>query len=179
MDQLLKMAADSGMTKEQGEAATGGIFSLVKKELASGDFSKIAKKIPEIEGLIKKHEASTKDAAGSAGAAVGSAVSALGGKSSGAGAGGSADTAGGSASAIASLLAMLSSQGITAKELNSFMPKVVSMVKSQAGVDISKILGVSGETPSTGGAAAPASLGSKNPIAKLMDMFGGGKKQTA
>jgi hypothetical protein len=175
MDQLLKMAADSGMTKEQGEAATGGIFSLVKKGLDSGDFSKIVKKIPEVEGLIKEHETSTKAAGtGGAGDLVGSAMSAIGGGKSGAG--GSADTAGGSAGGIASLLASLSSKGVSAKELNKFMPQVVSLVKTQAGVDISKILGVSA-TPSTGGTADPASAESKNPMSRFMGMFG--KKQKA
>jgi hypothetical protein len=175
MDQLLKMAADSGMTKEQGEAATGGIFSLVKKGLNSGDFNKIVKVIPEVEGLIKEHDTSTKAATGGAGDLVGSAMSAIGGGKSGAGAGGSADTAGGSAGGVASLLATLSSQGVSAKELNKFMPQVVSLVKTQAGVDISKILGVSGATPSTGGTAAPASAESKNPFSRFMGMFG--KKQ--
>jgi hypothetical protein len=174
MDQLLKMAADSGMTKEQGEAATGGIFSLVKKGLGSGDFNKIVKMIPEVEGLIKEHETSTKAATGGAGDLVGSAMSAIGGGKSGAG--GSADTVGGTAGGVASLLATLSSQGISAKELNKFMPQVVSLVKTQAGVDISKILGVSGVTPSTEGTGAPASAESKNPISRFMGMFGNKQK---
>jgi hypothetical protein len=166
MDQLLKMAADSGMTKEQGEAATGGIFSLVKKQLASGDFNKIVKMIPEVEGLVKEHETSTKAATteGGAGGMLGSAMAAAG------------DTAGGSAGGIASLLSSLSSKGVTAKEMNKFMPQVVSLVKNQSGVDIGKILGVSGSTPSTGEAAAPE--GSSSPIGRFMGMFGG-KKQKA
>jgi hypothetical protein len=169
MDQLLKMAADSGMTKEQGEAATGGIFSLVKKQLASGDYKKIVKMIPEVEGLVKEHETSTKAATtGGAGGMIGSAMSA---------AGGTADTAGGSAGGVASLLASLSSQGVTPKELNKFMPQVVSLVKTQSGVDIGKILGVSDATPSAGGTAAPAKEGSTNPMSRFMGMFG--KKQKA
>jgi hypothetical protein len=169
MDQLLKMAADSGMTKEQGEAATGGIFSLVKKQLASGDFKKIVKMIPQVEGLVKEHETSTKAAnTGGAGGMLGSAMAA---------AGGTADTAGGSAGGIASLLTSLSSKGVTAKELNKFMPQVVSLVKTQSGVDIGKILGVSGATPSTGDTAAPTSAESKNPMGRFMGMFG--KKQKA
>jgi hypothetical protein len=66
MDQLLKMAADAGMTKEQGKAASGGIFSLVKKTLDSGDYNKILQKIPEIKGVVvSNHEESTKNAAAS------------------------------------------------------------------------------------------------------------------
>jgi hypothetical protein len=169
MDQLLKMAADSGMTKEQGQAATGGIFSLVKKGLDSGDFNKILKMIPEVEGLVQEHEKSTKAAATTGGGGlVGSAMTALGSN----GADDGAAAAGGSAGGIASLLAMLSSQGVSAKELNKFMPQVVSHVQTQCGVDISKILGVSGATPSTGGTAAPAKAGSSNPIAAVMGMFG-------
>jgi hypothetical protein len=172
MDQLLKMAADSGMTKEQGQAATGGIFSLVKEALDAGDFNKIVKTIPELEGLVQEHETSTKAAAatdgGGAGGLLGSAMSALGSS----GASGSAPAAGGSAGGIASLLAMLSSHGVSAKELNTFMPQVVSLVKTQCGVDISKILGVSGATSSAEGTAAPATAGSSNPLASLMGMFG-------
>ena len=168
MDKLLKMAADSGMSKEQGEAATGCIFSLVKKQLASGDYNKIVKMIPEVDGLVKEHETSTKAATtGGAGDKLGSALAAAGGR---------ADTAGGSAGGIASLLASLSSKGVTAKELNKFMPQVVSLVKSQCGVDIGKILGVSGNPPLTGEKEAPAGS-SKNPIGRFMGMFG--KKQKA
>jgi hypothetical protein len=174
MDQLLKMAADSGMTKEQGQAATGGIFSLVKGALDSGDFNKIVKMIPEVEGLVQEHETSTKAAAatdgGGAGGLLGSAMSALG--SSGGAAGGSAPAAGGSAGGIASLLAMLSSHGVTAKQLNAYMPQVVSLVKTQCDVDISKVLGVSGAAPSAEETAAPASAGSSNPLARLMGVFG-------
>jgi hypothetical protein len=61
MDQLLKMAADAGMTKEHGKAASGGIFSLVKKTLDSGDYNKILQKIPEIEGLVSEQSAITKN----------------------------------------------------------------------------------------------------------------------
>jgi hypothetical protein len=166
MDQLLKIAADSGMTKEQGQAATGGIFSLVKEALDSGDFNKIVKMIPEVEGLVQKHEISTKAAdatdGGGAGGLLGSAMSALGSSGAGSSAG----------AGITSLLAMLSSHGVTVKELNAFMPQVVSLVKTQCGVDISKILVVSGATPSAEGAVAPASAGSSNPLASRMSMFG-------
>jgi hypothetical protein len=172
MDSLLKMAADAGMTQEQGEAATGGIFALIKKNLESGQYTQILEKIPEIDGLVNKHEEATRDAA-SGGGLMGSLTSALG-SSSGAG-------------GIAGLLAVLGKQGISAKSVNAFLPQIAPLVKKQCGIDISSILGVpsssasgtSGETAggtSTSGEAAGGTGSSSDAASKLMGsamgMFG-------
>jgi hypothetical protein len=147
MDQLLKMAADAGMTKEQGKAASGGIFSLVKKTLDSGDYNKILQKIPEIKGVVvSNHEESTKNAAASGqggdGGLAASTMSALG--SSG---------AGGSAGGVAALFTALSSKGVNAKELSAFIPQLTSFVQWQCGADIGKILRVSAAATAAEGAA--------------------------
>jgi hypothetical protein len=68
---------------------------------------------------------------------------------------------------------MLSSQGVSAKELNEFILQVLSLVKTHCGVDsISKILGVSGATLSPQGTpAASANARSSNCVARLMGKF--------
>jgi hypothetical protein len=166
MDSILKMAADAGMTKEQGEAATGGIFSLVKKNLESRQYKQILEKIPGLDGLVNKHEVASRDAA-SSGGLMGSLTSAL--ESSGGGAGG-----------IAGLMAVLGKQGISANSVSSFLPQVAPLVQKQCGIDISSILGVP-STPSASGTgssgeAAGSATSSSDTASKLMDgamgMFG-------
>jgi hypothetical protein len=166
MDSILKMAADAGMTQEQGEAATGGIFSLVKKQLESGQFKQILEKIPEIDGLVDKHEVATKDAA-SSGGLMGSLTSALGSTESGAG-------------GIAGLLAVLGKQGISAKSVTNFLPQIAPLVQKQCGIDISSILGVPSSSAASGsgtsGDASGDTTSGSDTASKLMGsamgMFG-------
>lgn len=159
MDQILKMAADAGMTKDQGEAATGGIFSMIKKTLDSGDFSKITSKVPEIDDLVNKHEAGAASGGGGGGM-FGSAMSKLGG-------------AGGGAGGLPELFASLSKQGIGTQEVNKFMPQLASFTKESCGVDIGSILGV----PATSAGGAGDAAGSMNEqasaaLGNAMGMFG-------
>lgn len=142
MEEILKLAGDAGMSKEQAEKATGGIMSLVKSSLESGDYSKILQSIPEIESLVAKHEEETTSRAGG-NDLMGSAMSMMnsfGGSGSG-GAGGQNAAAGG-ASSITGLLALLQGQGIGLQQLNSFMPMLTNLLKGKSGVDVSSILGV-------------------------------------
>ena len=136
MDQILKLASNAGLTQEQGEATTGGIMSLVKKTLGSNDYKKILEKIPEIGGLVTKHEESTRDGGGE-GDLMGSLMSSLG-------------SSGGTAGGVAGLLATLQKQGINANEVNKFMPQLASFVQKTCGVDVSSMLGFSASS-TTGG----------------------------
>lgn len=155
------MAADAGMTQEQGEAATGGIFALIQKNLDSGQYSQILEKIPGIDGLVNKHEEATRDAS-SEGGLVGSLTSALG-SSSGAG-------------GIAGLLAILGKQGISAKSVNAYLPQIAPFVKKQCGIDISSILGVPSSSASGTSGEAAGGTSSSDTASKLMGsamgMFG-------
>ena len=129
MDQLMELASKAGMSKEQGEAATGGIFSLVQKQMDddSQDFQKITQQIPGLNELVSKHDQQEERATTRAdGSLMGSAMSMLG---------------GGGAGGLPQLLAMLQKQGIGAKEVNAFLPQVISFVKKQCGVDIGGMLG--------------------------------------
>jgi hypothetical protein len=150
MDPILKLAGDAGLTKDQGEAATGGIMSLVKSSLASGDYKKILDQIPEIGGLVTKHEEGSRAAGGDSGGLMGSAMSMFGG--GGASGGGAAAGAGG----VAGLLAMLEKQGIDASQVSAFMPQVASVVKSKCGVDIGSVLGVSSDGGGNEGGDQPS-----------------------
>ena len=143
MDQIIKVASNIGLSKEQCEAATGGIMSLAKNTLGAENYKKITEKIPEVDELVKKHEDGSRDATSSGGGGLlGQAMGMLGKADSG----GTAGTAGG----VAGLLAMLQKQGIDAKEVNKFMPQLASIVKQQCGVDISSALGLPASSGSTG-----------------------------
>lgn len=169
MDALLKLATDAGMTAEQGEAATGGVFALAKKNLESGQYNKIIEKIPEIDGLVNSHEEKTRGD-GASGSLMSSVTGALGGAGSGGSGGASAGLD------IASLIAMLGKQGISAKQINSFLPTVAPLIKKQCGVDISSILGVSsgsGTADATGGGTGDtANTMASNALGSAMGMFG-------
>jgi hypothetical protein len=160
MDQLLKLATDSGMTKEQGETATGGIFSMVKKTLESGHFDSITEKFPEIKGLVGKYEDDTRaagESSGSGGGLASSIMSSLGGSGG-----------------IAGLMAQLSSKGVDASQVSKFLPEITSFVQKNCGVDIGSVLGGasadSGTAPAAEGASGGMDVGGM--VGKLGGMFG-------
>ena len=142
------MAADSGMTKQQGEEATGGLFALVKKNISEEQYKQITSKIPQIDTLVNKEESSTSTdrASGGGGLMLGLASMA------GGGSGGSGSSGGGGA--MAALIGICGKYGISAKQVNAFLPKLVPLVKKQCGVDIGSMLGLPSESgTNTGGAA--------------------------
>jgi len=177
MDTILKMAADAGMTPEQGEAATGSIMAFAKKNLDSEQYNQIVSKIPAIDGLVKKEEAEAKDRA-SGGGNLMSSLASLGGGAGG-GSGTSGGGAAGGAAGVAMLISVLGKYGITANQVNAFLPQIVSLVKKQSGVDIGSFLGVSssGSAAGTGGSQTTGGT-SSNPnsmLSSAMGMFGGKK----
>eukprot|EP00978_Attheya_sp_CCMP212_P008872 scaffold20828_cov56-Attheya_sp.AAC.1 len=138
MDELLKLAGKAGMDKPQGEAATGGIMSLLQSKLAGGDFSKISEAIPGAEDLMKKQEGQQ---SGSGGGMLGGAMAMFKGGKSGTG-----------TDSLATLTTMMTSQGIDAKKFATFVPMVSEFIKKKCGVDVTSILG--GTTPASGGETA-------------------------
>jgi hypothetical protein len=144
MDQLMKLAGDAGLSEEQGKTATGGIMSMVKQNLDSGNYNKIVEQVPEVEGLV---EESDKEASGGGGGLMGQAMGMMGGSLG----------ASGQAGSIASLLGLMQSKGIGAGQMNSFMPQLAAFVKEKCGVDIGSQLGVSADGAAA--AAAPAAGG--------------------
>mmetsp|Transcript_23816 Transcript_23816/g.43238 ORF Transcript_23816/g.43238 Transcript_23816/m.43238 type:complete len:178 (-) Transcript_23816:200-733(-) len=175
MDEILKMAADSGMTKQQGEEATGGIFALVKKNISPEQYKQITSKIPQIDTLVNKEESGSTDRAGAGGSVMSSLTSMASGGSGGAGSNGG----GGNTAALTALIGICGKYGISAKQVNAFLPQLVSLVKKECGVDIGSMLGLpSGSATSTGGTAGgsqPAGGGGdavSGMMSSAMGMFG-------
>lgn len=177
MDEILKMAADNGMTKQQGEEATGGIFALVKKNISPEQYKLITSKIPQIDTLVNKEESASTDRAGAGGSLMSSLTSMASGGSGGTGSSGD----GGNTAALTALIGICGKYGISAKQVNAFLPQVVSLVKKECGVDIGSMLGLpSGSATSTGtggtaGSSQPAG-GSGDAVSGMMSsamgMFG-------
>lgn len=171
------MAADNGMTKQQGEEATGGIFALVKKNISPEQYKLITSKIPQIDTLVNKEESASTDRAGAGGNLMSSLTSMASGGSGGTGSSGD----GGNTAALTALIGICGKYGISAKQVNAFLPQVVSLVKKECGVDIGSMLGLpSGSATSTGtggtaGSSQPAG-GSGDAVSGMMSsamgMFG-------
>ena len=165
MDEILKMASNAGMTKEQGEEATGGIFALVKQNLSDEQYQQITSQIPQIDSLVnKEEESSTSTERASGGGLMSNLASMTGGSGGG--------TTGSNTAALTALIGICGKYGISAKQVHMFLPQVVSLVKKQCGVDIGSMLGLpasgSAETSgsTTGGSQASSMMGS------AMGMFG-------
>ena len=162
------MAADSGMTKQQGEEATGGLFALVKKNISEEQYKQITSKIPQVDSLVNKEESASTDRAGGGGlmSSLTSMAGGVGGSSGG----------GGNSAALTALIGICAKYGISAKQVNAFLPQVVSLVKKQCGVDIGSMLGLptSGSGTSTGGSqtAGSGSDAMSGMMGSAMGMFG-------
>lgn len=167
------MAADSGMTQQQGEEATGGIFALVKKNLSEEQYNQIVSKIPQIDGLVNKEEETSKDRA--AGGGAGGLMSSLAGMAGGSG-GASTGGGGGNTAALTTLIGICGKYGISAKQVNAFLPQVVSLVKKQCGVDVGSMLGLPASGSSSSGTGGSQATGDSNAMSGMMNsamgMFG-------
>lgn len=144
----MEMAGKAGMNPSQGEAATGGIFSLLKSNLEGDKFNKILESVPGASDFVKKQESSERDASGGGGMGgmLGGAMSSIGGGGSG---------GGGGAGGMAGLMASLSGKGIDSGMMSKFLPQISSFLKEKSGTDVSSVLGV----PGGGGDASGGSSG--------------------
>mmetsp|Transcript_12627 Transcript_12627/g.21030 ORF Transcript_12627/g.21030 Transcript_12627/m.21030 type:complete len:185 (-) Transcript_12627:80-634(-) len=155
MEDILKLATDCGMTKDQGEKTTGGIFSLLKNQLDAPQFKQMTDKIPGSEKLIDDFLKSQGGAAtGEAGTAKkgGSALTGLMGmfgekkKPAEAALEGGDRTAaststGSGVTSVTDLLGVLNKQGVSTSDATSFLPKLTKMIQDKAGVDVGSVLG--------------------------------------
>ena len=156
MDQLKEVAKKAGMDDSQCEAATGGILSLLKKNLSEDQFKMIEDKIP---GATASAEAQDRGASASLGGGMGGM---LGGAMSALGGGG-----GGGATDIAGLTAMLASKGVDTSMISKYLPQVTDFLKSK-GIDVSSVLG-------GGGGDAAAAGGGGGGLGGLAGMASGFK----
>lgn len=170
MDQLLQQANSAGLSDSQGKDALGGIFSLLKNNISSEDFSKIESAIPETGSLVEAAETQTR-AGGESGGGMGGLMSSAMGMLGGGGASNSG-TSGGAAGGggmqnIPQLLGFLSGKGVDQNMMGKFMPMVTKFLQGNAGVDTSSALGVPGQ--SSGGAGGSDLMGQ---AANLLGGFG-------
>lgn len=164
MEDILKIAQDSGMSQEQGETATGGLMAFVKNKIPADQFAQLSEKIPGLDGAVEKYGSSDKAASGGgAGGMFGGAMSSL----TGGGGGGG----GGGADSLPGLLTSLTSKGINPAQMQSFLPQVSTLCKEEFGVDISQYVG--GAAAGGGDAAASSGGGGASDLmGSAMGMFG-------
>mmetsp|Transcript_7063 Transcript_7063/g.14784 ORF Transcript_7063/g.14784 Transcript_7063/m.14784 type:complete len:178 (+) Transcript_7063:97-630(+) len=149
MNDILKLAKESGLSKEQGEVTTGGVFSLLKNNLDESQFKKITDSIPGSQKLMDqfvKGSASPAKKGGGGGGALGGLMGMFGKKKKEetppeGGGGDRAAPAPGDVSSVTDLMGMLGKQGVSAKDVTSFLPKLTDAVKTKSGVDVGSILG--------------------------------------
>ena len=135
MDQLLKLATDSGLDAKQGKDSLGGILKLVQSNVKPEDFSKIEAAVPGATEAAQDAATKAESEGGDASKLLSGAMSML---------GGNKNKEGGESSALDSvpqLLAFLGSSGIDAKQVTALLPKVAGFLKDNSDVDVSSVLG--------------------------------------
>jgi hypothetical protein len=160
MDQLLKLAEQAGMSKDQANKALAGVFGLLKNKLPAEQYKMVSDKFPEADGLVAEQTKSGgSDGAGDGdegglGGFMGAAMGALG------AAEGSTNTA--------SLMAMLAKAGIGPETFGNFVSTAAPKIKELTGVDVASML-PGGSGASEGGGDGEAT---SNPMGQMMSMFG-------
>lgn len=168
MDQLMKLAKQAGMTEEQGKAATGGIFGLLKQQLSDENYSKISSQFPGADAAATEQDKDGKTDTSTGGGLFGAAMGALGGSGS----------AGGSAGGIAGLIAMLASKGVTPKQLQEFLPLAAPHIKKMTGVDVSSMLGTTPAAAAPTPAAAAAAVADESGEGSAAEGTAAGKAES-
>ena len=119
---LISMLTDQlGVTQEQAEGGAGSIFAMAKDQLSADDFATLAGKIPGIDSLIS--------AAPAAGGGTGGASSFLSGAASAVGAGD-----------LGKLADQFSALGLTADDVQKFVPIVLDYAEKLGGADTLNLL---------------------------------------
>ncbi len=122
MDLINMLTQNLGISDSQAEGGTGLLLDLAKKQLAGGDFSKIASAIPNADTLMKN----APEASG-----LGSMLGGLGGML-----GGKAGNLGN----LAALAGGFSKLDMDGDMIKKFLPVVMSYLKEQGGDEVEGIL---------------------------------------
>src|SRR5262245_19999645 len=113
-DVVSNLAAQCGLTPEQAQKGLGAILSLFKKSLSQEDFDKVKGAVPNSDQMMAAAAASGEEASGG----VLGAIQGMAGKLFGGG-----DTS--------ALISKLSGLGISADQLQSFLPKALEFLKTR------------------------------------------------
>ena len=178
MDELLKLAGQSGMNPQQAQATTGGLLNFIQGHMDSNKFDQqVAQNLPGAQQVMQQQQQATSGggaaaATGGMGGLLGSAMSAFDSSSGSQGSGGDGKTSGG----LAALLATLMGQGVDPKMVQAFLPVFAAYIKSQCGIDVSTMLGMPATTTTTTGAGQATSGGGlPGNLGGLASKFGFGK----
>lgn len=122
MEDFIKLAVEQlGINEDQGRSAAGGVFDLIKKQMADGDFAELANKLPGLDGLLEAAPSGD----GGGGGLLGAAASMLGGK----------------AGAALDLTKVLQDAGLDLEQAGPFLKLLVDFLKDKLGdSDLGKLL---------------------------------------
>ncbi len=122
MELVQQLVAGAGVSQSQAEGGAGLLFDLVKKQLSSGDFSKVAAAVPGMDGLLDAAPSS----GGGFGGLLGGVASALGGSELG---------------NLASLASGFSKLDLDVGMISKFIPIVLSYLQSKGGDGLASLVG--------------------------------------
>lgn len=121
MELVQQLVQGAGVSSSQAEGGAGLLFGLVKDQLSSGDFSKVADAVPGINGLID----AAPDSGGGLGGMLGGVASALGGNELG---------------NLATLASGFSKLDLDAGMIGKFIPIVLNYLQSQGGDGLASLV---------------------------------------
>ena len=121
MELVQQLVSGAGVSASQAEGGAGLLFGLVKDQLSSGEFARVADAVPGVEGLID----AAPDTGGGLGGLLGGVASALGGSELG---------------NLASLASGFSKLGLDAGMIGKFVPVLLSYLQSQGGGDLAALV---------------------------------------
>jgi hypothetical protein len=122
MELVQQLVAGADVSRSQAEGGAGLLLGLLKKQLSSGDFSRVAEAVPGAEGLID----AAPDSGGGLGGLLGGVASVLGGSGLG---------------NLASLASGFEKLGLDAGMIGKFVPVLLSYLQSKGGGDLASLVG--------------------------------------
>ena len=117
MELVEQLVSATGVSSAQAEGGAGLLLGLLKQQLASGDFSKVADAVPGVDGLIDAAPAT----GGGLGGLLGGVASALGGSELG---------------NLATLAGGFDKLGLDAGMIGRFVPVLLSFLESKGGGEL-------------------------------------------
>jgi hypothetical protein len=123
-----RLASQTGISSEQIQKGLGAFFSFLKKELGEETYTEVEASVPDAAHAVKSFETAP-EASGGSGSLLGM-VTDLAGK-----------FLGGKTGAGAELVASFSKLGFKPEQIESFLPKVLEMIKAHLSPElVQKIL---------------------------------------
>ena len=131
MDEILeKLASAAGLDPDTAKGGLGAVFSFLKEHLPANLFGQVEKSVPDAQGMADSFDATKAEPSGGGGLLA--SASGLVGSLMGEGAG-----------SAAKLVGKLGSAGLSLSQIQTFLPKVVEVLRPYLPADlIAKIEGL-------------------------------------